>query len=148
MHLCVGEHLRLENVAGISQLHANLDGARLRIDRGIDEGDISRVSLAGIVTQSKSNALANANIGYFVFINVGQSPDTRQIGDCIDLGVRRDRSLRIGLAISDESADRRRDRKRVDGLAALIDLTDLLLGNIPIAKPRIQAGIARLARSL
>ena len=93
------EHLRLQHVLGVWHLVYEPLPCALRIDDGVYVGDRSRYRSLPGNSSAERVRLPDCHEGDLVLEDVGGRPDRGEIVTLVELGVRRDSSLRKCLSI-------------------------------------------------
>src|SRR5262249_59237575 len=123
----VGEHPRPEAMAGVIELEAYRGRTRDRVEGGRDQRDAPREHLAREGRNRRVDPAADLDAPELVLEDLGNDPDTAQVGDLVE-----DLPLRDVLTFVDDfsdhvPADRSEQREELGGGTAWRERVDLVL---------------------
>ena len=131
----VGKHIRLEQAVAVVEFQPHLVGARLRIEVGIDVGDLALEHAAGQRNQPHLGHIAHAHPGQLVFVDVHVGPDARQIGDGVELRGRRHMAAFARAHLEHDARRRRVDVQRLHDLPRALQLANLVRRHVQQLQP-------------
>ena len=128
LHFAV--HVGLEGEAGVIEREPHFERARGRVHLRQNVADAAAKHAAGRGRQRQSGRLIEAHGRGFVFVDVGDHPDGREIGHRIEHGFGSHVLLGIGIALHDEAREGRFESEVFDGLAGARDFVELAAADV------------------
>ena len=139
-----GEHARLEEIAGVVELHPHLGRARLLIHGRIDIGDAPAELAVRQIGEADGGLLPEPDKRQVLLVNLRLHPDRAQVGQPVELHPRLHHLALHDHLLDDNAIARRVDAERLPRLAVRLDLGDLLVGNVEEFELGQRAGLQRL----
>ena len=124
--------LGLELEAGVRELRADLHAPRLRVDLGRDVRDRSFQCARGLtVGELDFGLLAHPEERKLVLEDRSERPNAREVRDLEGRHLRRDVLAGEGVALQDDSVEGRVEHHGLANFSRLLQLGDVLLGDVP-----------------